>query len=189
MRRARKIQPFDTLASRVLGRADTHGKRRGATAVNAWAEVAGEGIAAHTRGFALRDDGELVVFVDSAPWANELSLMSSDLIARLNAHLGQESVTSLRFTVSRKAREGVAAAPHEGGPNDLDGASRIKSVPLDEIEMAQASRVASAVKETTLREAAMRAMIRDLEQKKALRLDDSSTPRKQGDRRGGNEGL
>lgn len=188
MARSKKTQPFGQVASRVLGRADSRGKRRGAAAVNAWETVVGEGIASHTRGFALREDGELVVYVDGAAWANQLSLMSSELMERLNAHLGEEAVGSLRFTVSRKTKEGLAAPAREEEPGESEG-DAVAAVPLDEIEMAQASRVASAIKEEALRELALRVMVKDLEQKKALREDSASEQRKQARRKGRKEGL
>lgn len=187
-RRSRKTQPFGPLAARVLGRADTHSKRKGAAAVGAWAVVAGDAIASHTRGFALRDDGELVVFVDGSAWANQLSLMSEELMTRLNEHLGEQSVRTLRFTVSRRAREGFAA-PEQDTEAGLADADWPEPVGLDEIEMAQASRVASIVKDEALREAALRAMRRDLELKKGLRLNRSGEQRKHAPGTGREEGL
>jgi hypothetical protein len=170
MAREKKTVDFGGIADRVIGKADRKGKRHGAGAVLAWREVVGEAIAGHTKGFALREKGELVVFVDSAAWANQLALMSGDLIDRLNSALGEDSVKSIRFTVSRKvAAEAMWGAltedDREGGePDEPD------PVPLDETEARQAAYIANAVGDPELREVALRVMIRDLELKKAKRL-------------------
>lgn len=107
MARSKKTRALGDIASSVLKRADKEGRRHGALAVNAWREVVGEDVAQHTRGFALRKDRELVIFVDSAAWANQLSLMSEEIRLRLNEHLGEESARTLRFTVSRKVADEV----------------------------------------------------------------------------------
>lgn len=169
MRRTNRTQPLDALASRVLGRADKHGKRHSAAAINAWNEVVGNDIAVHTKGFALREDREMVVFVDSAAWANQLALMADDLQERLNERLGQGSVRSLRFTVSRKVKEGMQAAIDEQLTDEFYQPDPVDPLPLDDVELAQAASVASAVKDDALREAALRVMVRDLERKKGAR--------------------
>lgn len=168
MARLKRTADINELAKRVLGRADRHGKRAGAAAVGSWNEVAGAEIAKRTRGFALRDGGELVVFVESAAWANQLSLMSQDLLERLNNHLGENQVTSIRFTVSRRAKHDELAL-QQTGEAPVPAARQHISTPLDETERAQALQVASVIKDEALREAALRAMIKDLEQKKGLR--------------------
>lgn len=169
MARAKRILRFDEAAARVLKKADTHQKRYGAAAVNAWDVVVGGDIAAHTRGFALRDDRELVVFVDGGAWANQLTLMAPELIARLNEHIGQDAVRSLRFTVSRRVMEGLLGAAAERDTNDFYTPEEDNPLPLSETEMAQVSAVAAPIKQEPLRQAALRAMIRDLEQKKGKR--------------------
>ncbi|MRR36806.1 DUF721 domain-containing protein [bacterium] len=167
--RARKTLRFDEAAARVLKKADTHQKRYGASAVNAWDAVVGGDIASHTRGFALRDDRELVVFVDSGAWANQLALMAPELIARINEYIGQDAVRSLRFTVSRRVKEGLLGAAAERDAGDFYSPEEDNPLPLNETEMAQVSAVAAPIKQEALREAAVRAMIRDLEQKKGKR--------------------
>ena len=53
--------------------------------VEAWAELVGPQIAAVTAPESVTPDGVLRVRVASAAWANELSLMTPRIIARLNA--------------------------------------------------------------------------------------------------------
>lgn len=189
MARAKKTQQFDQVAAKVLGRADKQGKRHAASAVNAWSRVVGEDIGAHTRGFALRENRELTVFVDSAAWANQLSLMATELIERLNADLGEKSVTALRFTVSRSVKEGTLTAAQEEDTADFYKTDAHEPAQLGTIELAQANQVASVIKDDTLREAALKAMIKDLELKKGLRQNASTRASKPRSDRHEREGL
>ncbi|MRS13231.1 MAG: DUF721 domain-containing protein [Actinobacteria bacterium] len=178
MARAKKTRPLGEIVPEVLKRADKSGRRYGALAVNAWGAVAGDEIARHTRGYALRENREMVVFVDTAAWASQLSLMSEDLKERLNAHLGENAVRSLRFTVSRKVKEETewrSAADQEERFYDPE---IVAPSPLDEIELAQAAQVADAVRDPELKDAALRAMVRDLEQKKGARRGVTQRPLK-----------
>ena len=60
-----------------------------------WHEVAGPVIGAQATPTAARD-GVVTVSATSAVWAQELDLMSGELIARLNARLGASTVVSVR---------------------------------------------------------------------------------------------
>jgi len=62
----------------------------------AWREAVGPTIAAEATPVSERD-GTLVVSCSSAVWAQELDLMQTDLLARLNAELGEQIVRSARF--------------------------------------------------------------------------------------------
>ena len=53
--------------------------------IEEWAELVGPQIASVTAPESVTPDGVLRVRVASAPWANELSLMSPRILARLNA--------------------------------------------------------------------------------------------------------
>ena len=169
MTRMKKTLPLGDIVSGVLKRVDRLDKRHGARAVTAWREVVGEEIARHTRGFALRENRELVVFVDGAAWANQLSLMSDELKTRLNTHLGEKSVSSLRFTVSRKVADEVGWEELSRETEGYYAHEVVTPAPLDDIELGQAAQVAHVVKNDALREAALRVMIKDLEQKKGAR--------------------
>lgn len=168
MRRKGSTRQLGDVVDQVLKRADKAGKRHGARAVEAWPEVAGAEIARRTRGFALREDGELVVFVDSAPWAHQLSLMADDLLERMNANLGEKAVRSIRFSVSRKAKDGFA---WEAGPSiaEVQDSPDEPVPPLDEVELQQIRHVASPIKDKALREVVMRVMAKDLGRKKSTR--------------------
>jgi hypothetical protein len=167
--RTNRTHDFRHLASNVLRGADPAGKRHSAKAVAAWGEVVGDDIARHTKGFALRASGELVVFVDSAAWAQELTLMAAQITDALNEHLGEVSVRSLRFTVSKRFTEAVTWETREEETESFYRPEAVEPLPLDETETQQAEHIARPVRDPHLREAALRAMIRDLELKKGRR--------------------
>jgi predicted nucleic acid-binding Zn ribbon protein len=60
-----------------------------------WAATAGDAIAAAARPTAERD-GVLTVTCSAAVWAQELDLMASELIPRINAALGGQHIRELR---------------------------------------------------------------------------------------------
>ncbi len=60
-----------------------------------WERTAGPAIAASARPTAERD-GVLTVICDAAVWAQELNLMGTQLIPRLNTALGAERIRELR---------------------------------------------------------------------------------------------
>lgn len=66
-----------------------------ARAQEVWERAAGPAIAAAAQPTAERD-GVLTVTCEAAVWAQELDLMATELITRLNAHLAGESIRELR---------------------------------------------------------------------------------------------
>jgi predicted nucleic acid-binding Zn ribbon protein len=64
---------------------------------SSWRAAVGDQIAAEAEPISERD-GEVTVACDSATWAQELDLLSDDLLKRLNAALPEPRVTALRFT-------------------------------------------------------------------------------------------
>jgi predicted nucleic acid-binding Zn ribbon protein len=65
-----------------------------------WADVVGEGVAAHARPRSLRH-GVLVVLVDDPAWATQLRWLESDLLARLATIAGEDTVTEIQVRVRR----------------------------------------------------------------------------------------
>jgi predicted nucleic acid-binding Zn ribbon protein len=63
-----------------------------------WPEVAGTAIAGEAAPSGERE-GTVTVECSGAVWAQELTLLEGDLVARLNARLGPVQVRSLRFRV------------------------------------------------------------------------------------------
>lgn len=79
--------------------------------VDAWAELVGENIAAHSRVRAVRN-GVIEVVVDSPAWASEFRYLESELVARASRLVGEGVVGSVRATV-----EGPSAGGREPGAN------------------------------------------------------------------------
>jgi predicted nucleic acid-binding Zn ribbon protein len=96
LNRRRAPEPFgDVVRDAVAGAApDTLLARVQAL----WPEVAGAAIAAEATPASERE-GTVTVECSGAVWAQELTLLESDLVARLNARLGPVQVRSLRFRV------------------------------------------------------------------------------------------
>ena len=132
-----------------------------------WEEIAGDTVLSQPTGAHVKR-GELVVYVDSPIWATELSALSGEYQKRLNAALGKEAVTSVRFTVSRKVGEERAFRAREMAAEAEAEKDRVDAVPLTESERAQVEASASAIEDDALREAVVRATIADLEWKKGL---------------------
>lgn len=63
----------------------------------AWPRVCGEAIAARAEPVAERD-GRVTIACESGAWAQELELMGDMLRERIDAAIGPDRVTSLRFT-------------------------------------------------------------------------------------------
>jgi predicted nucleic acid-binding Zn ribbon protein len=71
-----------------------------------WADAVGEVVSGEARPVAERD-GVVNVACRSSVWAQELELLGPELVAKLNAALGDDAVTKLRFEVKdRRAQLG-----------------------------------------------------------------------------------
>lgn len=152
----------------LVSRVDTHGRRDKARAAGAWSRVAGPDVACHTKGIALRER-ELLVYVDSPVWANELSLLSPRYAAAVNAEVGQDLVETVRFSVSRRVTqeaEQLAAERDEGSFYERDG---VEPVPLDEAEREQVAHSVAPIQNERVRLAVEAAMTRHLELSKGRR--------------------
>jgi predicted nucleic acid-binding Zn ribbon protein len=81
-------RPLTTLADALASylRQSGFSKRmQQAGVIEEWASLVGPQIAAVTEPESVTQDGVLRVRVATAPWANELSLMTPKILARLNA--------------------------------------------------------------------------------------------------------
>lgn len=66
-----------------------------------WPRVVGPQIAGVTEPRIIADDGTMVVSVKSHGWMQELSLMERNLVAKLNAASGTETVRRIRWELLR----------------------------------------------------------------------------------------
>ena len=77
--------PLADVLARYFKQAGLTKRVQQAGIIEEWAELVGPQIASVTAPESVTPDGVLRVRVASAPWANELSLMSPRILARLNA--------------------------------------------------------------------------------------------------------
>ena len=95
--RGRREDP-QPLGAAIEGLLDDQGWRTSAavgSVFGRWEQIVGEALGAHTRpgGFT---DGELLVIADSTAWATQVRLLRAQLIRRLNAELGDGTVTGVK---------------------------------------------------------------------------------------------
>jgi hypothetical protein len=144
----------------------------------AWERIAGDGIAKHTTGAHLRD-GVLVVFVDNNAWATQYTAMAEQYRTSINEELGENLVTSLRFIVSRKVAEEHRLKREEVETEEFYREDDVPSVPLSGNEMAQIESSVGEIPDAELREAVLRATVKDLEWKKGLALRNAPQERRE----------
>lgn len=149
-------------ARSLLGRLDSAGNMERARAVAAWRDVAGPEVAAHARGFAMRE-GELLVYVDSPVWATELAALSEWYRTAVNTAIGKDLVGSVRFRVSKRVREMDELDREDEARAAAGHPERVAPVPATEQERAQITAMAAGIHNEALREAAVRAAICGLE--------------------------
>lgn len=184
----REPEGFGHLADALLRAADPRGRRFSASLIQAWERIAGPEVAKHSVGGAMRE-GELLVYVDTPAWANELTLMSEQYRQRLNEELGKELVKSLRFTVSRRTSEARERDAEEAGTAEAYRVKRVEPVPLTATELAQVEFAAAPVKDEGLRKAATSAMIRHLEWQKGRRAAKRREAAAEGPQKGDSEAF
>jgi hypothetical protein len=161
MKRRGKQTQLETSLRAILGRLDrkSGGGADSARVGAAWVAVVGTTVQGHTTGAYMRD-GTLIVYVDSPVWATELSAMSERYREALNEEIGQELVRTIRFTVSKK----VVEQHHD----DFYQEDNVPSVPLTPAELSRVVRSVAAIPDSELREAVLRATIKDLEWKRGI---------------------
>ena len=143
-----------------------------ASVMEAWGEVAGPEIGRHTESARFRK-GELLVSVDTAAWANELQLMGEQLRVRLNERIGKETVTSVRFTVSKRVGERNRRHVVEAQTDRLYATRELEARALSSEERDAVSRAAEQVPDAEVRDALRRAM----ETSMRIRGGGGKTPR------------
>jgi predicted nucleic acid-binding Zn ribbon protein len=69
------------------------------TLVAGWRDIVGAAIAEHATVRSVRE-GVCTIVVDGPAWATQLRYGSTDLLARVNEHCGEGSVTSVKVVVT-----------------------------------------------------------------------------------------
>ena len=64
--------------------------------MDSWAEVAGEMVASYTKDLSIRNQ-TLFVHLTSPALRADLSMMRSELVKKLNAHVGSQVIADIRF--------------------------------------------------------------------------------------------
>ena len=100
-KRASTPRRVSELLATYLKRAGLADRIAQAGVVEAWGDIVGERIARNAQALAVRDDGVLLVRVRSGPWAQELSLMTPQIIARINAGRTAGRIEGIHWTVGR----------------------------------------------------------------------------------------
>src|SRR2546428_5850597 len=100
-RRVAKPQRVSELLVRYLRQAGLSQRIAQADVVEAWPELVGEKIASNTLAVNVRPDGVLVVKVRTAPWAQELTMMTPQVIARINAGRTDGRISGIHWVVGR----------------------------------------------------------------------------------------
>jgi predicted nucleic acid-binding Zn ribbon protein len=93
-----RIRQGEQLLAGLFRRLGLVEQARAWRAMASWARAAGPRLAKHTRAEQLRNK-TLVVRVSSSAWANELSFIKAELLAKLRALPGGDVVQDLRFSV------------------------------------------------------------------------------------------
>lgn len=145
----------------------------------AWDRTAGEGIAKHTTGAHLRD-GVLIVYVDNNSWATQYTAMAEHYRTLVNEDLGEDLVSAVRFIVSRKVAEQHKLRQAEADLDEFYRESEVPSVGLTRNELAQIESSVAEIPDEELREAVLRATVKDLEWKKGLAARNWSQERREG---------
>jgi hypothetical protein len=65
---------------------------------NHWEEIVGDGIGSRTKPEKISRD-ILYISVTNSTWANELSMMSGQLLQKINNYIGSAAIKELRFKV------------------------------------------------------------------------------------------
>ena len=65
---------------------------------NHWEEIVGGGISGRTKPEKISRD-ILYISVTNSTWANELSMMSAQLLGKINCYIGTDAIKGLRFKV------------------------------------------------------------------------------------------
>jgi hypothetical protein len=169
MRKGGKQTELGQALNGLVRRLDRKGKGAYSSARvgSAWIEVAGPMVAAHTTGAHLRE-GTLVVFVDSSIWATELTAMAEQYRTSINEKLGEDLVSTVRFTVSRKVQEAHRLSGQEADTEEFYKEDDVEPVPLEQTELAQIEASVANIPDAELREAVLRATVRDIEWKKGV---------------------
>ncbi len=113
-----------------------------AAVTSAWPAAVGDAVARHAWPLRISRDGTLHVAVESATWAQELSLLEGNVLEALRGQLGAAAPAKLRFAVGPipeqpAALEPVASAPAEPPevPPEVESEATSAAAAIDDPEL------------------------------------------------------
>jgi len=100
-----RLLAFDLSLEQLRGHLDPTGEKLGQAERlrKAWEAVAGASVSAHTKNLFLRGD-ELIVWLDSNLYAQELPLFADEYRAGLERELGAKAVKTISYRLDRHRR-------------------------------------------------------------------------------------
>jgi hypothetical protein len=172
-RHGRQVQLGQSLHS-MLARLDRRnvGGSASARVGAAWSKIVGSSVSSHTTGAYMRE-GTLIVYVDSPAWATELSAMSERYRQAINEEIGEELISTVRFSVSKKVAEQHRIIRVQTESDDFYSADKVPSVSLTRDELARVQHSVESIDDPELRETVLRATVKDLEWKKGIAAHNS----------------
>ena len=138
------VKVGDVLSAILAGRGLGGGGASGKLSAK-WEEAVGAAIAAHAAPESIKG-GKLTLVVDSPVWMNQLSLLAPTLITQINAAIGEEAVTDVRFRMGNVARPGK--------PGKKEGPYTPKRRPVTQSEREAVERSLSPIKDEEIKEVA-----------------------------------
>ncbi|WP_187685986.1 DUF721 family protein [Nocardia wallacei] len=93
----RDPQPLSALAGALAKSRGWSSKVAEGMVFGRWADVVGEDVAAHAAPVSLTD-GVLSIQAESTAWATQLRMLQSQILAKINAAVGQGVVTTLKIS-------------------------------------------------------------------------------------------
>jgi hypothetical protein len=115
----------------------------------AWPTIVGDAIARQAWPLRVARDGTLHVATVSATWANELTLLADEILARLRVQLGPEAPQKLRYA--------VGPVPEHEAPSQAPRDAVAPPVEVPPEIAAEASAAVAAIEDSELRELVARA--------------------------------
>lgn len=91
-----KIENIGSIIDDVVKKMDMKRKLNISNIFNRWEEIVGTEICKKTKPERIIR-GILYISVSTSTWANELSLMSGQLIKKINSFIGEEAIKNIRF--------------------------------------------------------------------------------------------
>jgi predicted nucleic acid-binding Zn ribbon protein len=91
-------QDIASVIKRFVSDSEMASKLQKYSIFNHWDEIVGEGIGSRTKPEKISRD-TLYISVTNSTWANELRMMSAQLLFKINNFIGTEAIKELRFKV------------------------------------------------------------------------------------------